>query len=85
VTALATILATFAAAAPAPVALTVRYAGGSQVERIAHLTCRGDSARADGFLRSSARPACRRARKIASFLASKPSSKRICTQIYGGP
>jgi len=26
--------------------------------------------------------ACRRARAIASFLASRPSSKRICTQIY---
>jgi hypothetical protein len=85
VTALATILATLAATAPAPVTLTVRYTGGSQVERVAQLSCRGDSARADGFLRTSALPACRRARKIASFLASKPSSKRICTQIYGGP
>ena len=83
--ALATILATLAGAAPAPVTLTVRYTNGSQVERVAHLRCRGDSARADGFLRTSARPACRRARKIASFLASKPKAKRVCTQIYGGP
>ena len=83
--ALATILTTLAAATPAPVTLTVHYTGGSQVERVAHLRCRGDSARADGFLRTSARPACRRARKIAAFLASKPSSKRTCTQIYGGP
>jgi hypothetical protein len=85
VTALATILATLAAATPAPVTLTVRYTGGSRVEQLAHLRCRGDSARADGFLRTSAPPACRRARKIASFLASKPSAKRVCTQIYGGP
>jgi hypothetical protein len=84
VIALATILATLAGTAPA-VTLTVRYTNGSQVERVAHLRCRGDSARADGFLRTSARPACLRARKIASFLASKPSAKRVCTQIYGGP
>jgi hypothetical protein len=85
VIALPTILATFAATAPAPVTLTVRYTAGSQVEQVAHLRCRGDSARADGFLRTSALPACRRARKIASFLDSRPSSKRVCTQIYGGP
>ncbi len=83
--AVAAILATFAATAPAPVTLTVRYTAGSQVEQVAHLRCRGDSARADGFLRTSAKPACRRARKIASFLDSRPSSKRVCTQIYGGP
>jgi hypothetical protein len=85
VIALATILTTLAAATPAPVTLTVRYTAGSQVERVAHLRCRAESARADGFLRTSARPACGRARKIASFLASKPSAKRVCTQIYGGP
>ena len=83
--ALASILATIAAATPAPVTLTVHYANGPHAERVAHLRCRGDSARADGFLRTSARPACRRARKIATFLASQPSSKRVCTQIYGGP
>jgi hypothetical protein len=85
VIALATILTTLAAATPAPVTLTVRYSGGSQVEKVAHLRCRGDSARADGFLRTSARPACARARKIASFLARTPSAKRVCTMIYGGP
>jgi hypothetical protein len=85
VIALATILTTLAAATPAPVTLTVRYTTGSQVERVAHLRCRGDGVRADSFLRTSARPACGRARKIASFLASKPSAKRVCAQIYGGP
>jgi hypothetical protein len=85
VSALAAILATIAAAAPAPVTLTVRYSNGSRVEQIAHLRCRGDRARADGFLRTSARPACRRARKIAAFLDATPNPKRICSQIYGGP
>jgi hypothetical protein len=85
VTAFATLLSIVAAAAPAPVTLTVRYSDGSSAERVAHLRCRGDSARADGFLRTAgAATACRRARTIASFLASRPSSKRICTQIYGG-
>jgi hypothetical protein len=85
VTALAGILATIAAAAPAPVTLTVRYANGPHAERVAHLRCRADSAHADSFLRTTARPACRRARKIAPFLAAQPSSKRVCSQIYGGP
>ena len=83
--ALAAILATIAAAAPAPVTLTVRYSNGSHVGQVAHLHCRGDHARADGFLRTSARPACRRARRIAAFLAAKPDPTRICSQIYGGP
>jgi hypothetical protein len=85
VSALAALLSIVTAATPAPVTLTVRYSDGSSVEHVAHLRCRGDSARADGFLRSAgAGAACRRARAIASFLASRPSSKRICTQIYGG-
>jgi hypothetical protein len=85
VSALAAILSIVAAATPAPVTLTVRYSDGSSAEHVAHLRCRGDSARADGFLRSAgAGPSCRRARAIASFLASRPSSKRVCTQIYGG-
>jgi hypothetical protein len=63
----------------------VRYSDGSSAEHVAHLRCRADSARADGFLRDAgAATACRRARTIASFLASRPSAKRICTQIYGG-
>lgn len=83
---LATLLAIAAAAAPAPVTLTVRYSNGSDVQHVAHLRCRGDSAHADGFLRTTgAHAACRRARRIATFLATRPSSKRICTQIYGGP
>ena len=84
-TAIAILLSIMAAATPAPVTLTVRYSDGSSAEHVAHLRCRGDSARADGFLRDAgARTACRRARSIATFLATRPSSKRICTQIYGG-
>ena len=55
-------------------------------EHVAHLRCRGDSARADGFLRTTA-PAPRagaRARSPPSWRTG-PSSTRICTQIYGGP
>ena len=84
-TALATLLSLLAAATPAPVTLTVRYSDGSDVDHVAHLRCRADSARADGFLRTAgAGTACRRARTIATFLASRPSYNRICTQIYGG-
>jgi hypothetical protein len=85
VSVVAALLSIVAAATPAPVTLTVRYSDGSSAEHVAHLRCRGDSARADGFLRSAgAGTACRRARAIASFLASRPSSKRLCTDVYGG-
>jgi hypothetical protein len=85
VTAVAALVSIVTAATPAPVTLTVRYTDGSSAEHVAHLRCRADSARADGFLRDAgAATACRRARTIASFLATRPSSKRICTQIYGG-
>ena len=83
--ALAALLSLVAATAPAPVTLTVLYSDASGVEHVAHLRCRADSARADGFLRTAgAATACRRARSIAVFLATRPSSKRICTQVYGG-
>ena len=78
-TAVAALLSLVAAATPAPVTLTVRYSDGSSAEHVAHLRCRADHARADGFLRDAgAATACRRARTIASFLAARPSS------IYGG-
>ena len=86
-TAVAALLSLVAAATPAPVTLTVRYSDGSSAEHVAHLRCRAANAQADGFLRDAdagAATACRRARTIASFLATRPSSKRICTQIYGG-
>ena len=83
--AIAAVLSVVAAAAPAPVTLTVRYSDTSGAEHVTHLRCRAGSARADGFLRTTgAATACRRARSIAAFLAARPSSKRICTQIYGG-
>ena len=84
-TAIVALVSLVAAASPAPVTLTVRYSDGWSVQHVAHLRCRADSAQADGFLRDAgAATACRRARTIASFLATPPSSKRICTQIYGG-
>ncbi len=83
--ALVALLAAAAAAAPAPVTLTVHYRDRDGADHAAHLRCRGDSAHADGFLRrTGAHTDCRRARKIARFLASRPSKNRICTQIYGG-
>ena len=84
-TVVAALLSVVAAAAPAPVTQTVRYTDGSSAEHVAHLRCRGDRARADGYLRDvGAATACRRARAIAAFLTSRPSAKRICTQVYGG-
>ena len=84
--ALAALLSIVAAATPAPVTLTVHYTSASGAAHVSHLRCRGDSARADGFLRTSgAATACRRARRLAAFLAGRPDPKRICTLIYGGP
>ena len=84
-TAVAALLSLVAAATPPPVTLTVRYSDASSAEHVGHLRCRAANAQADGFLRDAgAATACRRARTIASFLATRPSSKRICTQIYGG-
>jgi hypothetical protein len=85
-TVLAAVASILALSGPAPVTLTVRYFDGTEPDHVAHLRCRRDSARADGFLRDAgATTACRRARKIAAFLAATPSRNRICTQIYGGP
>jgi hypothetical protein len=84
-TALAVVLSLAALSGPAPVTLTVRYSDGSAAERVAHLRCRGDRARADGFLRDAGAPtACRHARRSAAFLDARPSTKRVCTQIFGG-
>lgn len=85
-TALAAAISILALSGPAPVTLTVRYFDGTAPDHVAHLRCRAEKARADGFLRDAgAAAACKRARTIAGFLAAAPSRKRICTQIYGGP
>ena len=75
-----------AGAATDPVSLTVSFTRGSGQRHVAHLRCTSTRATADGFL-STVGPnrACAHARRIASFLASPPSTKRACTQIYGGP
>jgi hypothetical protein len=73
-----------APAAPARVVLTVTYDNGHGRHAVAHLRC-GRSIRADGFLADDRRRACRHARRIAAFLASRPPADRQCTQIYGGP
>ena len=84
--ALAAVVSILALSGPAPVALTVRYFDGTEPDHVAHLRCRGDRSHADGFLRDAgASVACRRARRIAAFLATPPRKGRICTQIYGGP
>jgi len=74
-----------AAAATGPrVALRVNANDGRGHRRSASLSCRGSVASGTGYLRARAASACRRARQIAAFLASKPEP-RMCTQEYGGP
>lgn len=83
---IALIAAVTLAAAPAPVKLTVHYDDGAGHKHVAHLRCTSTTARADGFLRDpGAVRACRRARRIATFLATPPNTKRPCPEIYGGP
>jgi hypothetical protein len=75
-----------ARAAPPPVRLTVTFTRGSGPRHVSHLRCTGNRAVADGFLSSvGAARACGHARRIARVLASPPSRRRACTQIYGGP
>ena len=75
-----------AAAAPRPaVGLQISVDDGRGHRSSAHLTCRGSSAVASGYLHARAAAACRQARRIAAFLASGPAAGRQCTEIYGGP
>jgi hypothetical protein len=68
------------------VRLTVTFSRAPGARHVAHLRCAGNSARADGFLRSvGARRACATARRLAAFLASRPPSNRACSEIFGGP
>jgi hypothetical protein len=74
------------AAAADSVRLTVTYSRAPGARQVAHLRCTSSGARADGFLRTvGTRRACAAARRLASFLASRPASDRACTQIFGGP
>jgi hypothetical protein len=73
-------------AATAPrVALRMTFDDGQGDHSTARLTCRGSEATAKGYLGSRPAKACRKARRIASFLASQPSDTRPCDQVYGGP
>ena len=75
-----------ASAATSPrVALRLSFDDGQGKRSGARLTCGGSSASARGYLRSKPVTACRKARRIARFLASKPSDDRLCDQLYGGP
>jgi hypothetical protein len=75
-----------AVAAPGPVVnLQIAVGDGHGHRSAAHLRCRGSAAAATGYLRGHAAAACRRARALATFLASEPPPTRECTQIYGGP
>jgi hypothetical protein len=75
-----------AEAAPASVAIWVSFRDGAGTARRAALRCRPGLATARGFLRDrGAAPGCRRVRRLASFLAARPDSHRVCTLVYGGP
>jgi hypothetical protein len=80
------VLAGTGSAAGDSVRLTVTFArapGGAG--HVAHLRCSASAARADGFLRTvGARRACATARRLAAFLARRPRSGRVCSQIFGG-
>ncbi len=75
------LLATLATLASPPIGLTVRYDDAAGRAHRATLTCRGERARATGWLARSPVRACRRARK----LPAPPPQGAICTQVYGGP
>jgi hypothetical protein len=51
----------------------------------ARLSCHGVTRAARGYLRHRPVAACRTARRLAAFLASRPAPDGICTQQYGGP
>lgn len=70
---------------PPPVTLTVTGNDGHGHLRLARLTCRNLVSTGTGFLRYRAPEACFAARTHSAFLATPPSPRRICTQIYGGP
>lgn len=81
----ASLLLAPAAQAADTVKLRIRYDDGAGRVRIAHVTCTAKTQRADGYLRTIARSACRRARSQADFLAARPDPSRTCTEIFGGP
>jgi hypothetical protein len=68
------------------VRLTVTFSREPGARHVAHLRCTASSARADGFLRAvGVRRGCATARRLATFLASRPDPNRACSQIFGGP
>jgi hypothetical protein len=75
-----------AAGAGDTVRLTVTFARTPGARQVAHLRCAGSAARADGFLRGvGASRACATARRLATFLASRPPAHRACGQLFAGP
>lgn len=77
--------ATTAATSPKNVTLRLTYKDPDGHFSSARLTCRGLARTATGYLRHRPVAACRTARRLPAFLASRPSPDRICDQQYGGP
>jgi hypothetical protein len=73
------------AAARANVALRFTVTDGTGHHSTARLSCRGVARTARGYLRNRPVAACRTARRLATFLASRPSPDQMCSQQYGGP
>jgi hypothetical protein len=73
------------AGAHANVALRFTVNHGTGHRSTARLSCRGVARTARGYLRHRPVAACRTARRLATFLASRPSPDQICSQQYGGP
>ena len=71
--------------ARAPVLLTISVSPVPGRSKRGELRCRGDAARATGFLAPNAKALCRRARRLLPLLLKQPDPRRACTQIYGGP
>jgi len=85
---IAVVLLALALGAPAEAAsvkLAFRIDDGEGAVRRAKLTCRDETATATGYLKRAPARHCRRAFKLARFLAARPAPDRVCTQVYGGP
>jgi hypothetical protein len=69
------------------IALSIRYEDGAGHEETAQLTCRADRRRAGGFLdgKAAVSELCTQARALRRSLITPPDTRRVCTQIYGGP
>jgi hypothetical protein len=82
----AALAAALAGAGDDAVRLTITFSRAPGSRQVAHLTCTATRSRADGFLRTvGTRRACATARRLATFLASRPDPNRACSEIFSGP